>query len=1472
MRRVISLAVCSVVDFTSSFRNYLIVTSIIFVLASNAISQMPVPSPVQTPNVPGTYNPNLITVDDYEVYPSRVPTEPYYWIMSNDDTTGRIEVYSQSNSFGWMYPGSCHYGGCQEGGVLKYAVPQGTTGMGADVGYYYTAYFTYSRLARVTIVANTNTPDDAENAGESCPAVAEPVNVTNGNMWLKQTDFALPGRGKHIEVNRFYNSMIQAPGIFGRGWSTVFDESLQIHNSNLARVNMPDGRAANFVRETPTGLFMPHTAGMQAFIEANAGGTFTLTFKDGIKHQFNSGGRLTSITDRNGNQTMLNYTDNVLTGVTDASGRTLTISINGGLVENIRYNNETIASYTYSGTNLQNVTYQDGSQYNFAYVTAGGKTVLETVKDAQNKILEKHTYDSLARATTSEKEGGVEKYIFDYSNWTLTYPYSPYTLVKHKKNANDPNFIETKYYFNKTMTKNFVWKTEGSCNCGSGAEVTTFEYDNRLNLKKKSEQISTNLWRETTFTYNYQGDVVTRNEKVGATDLGTENFTYDPFGQVRAYQDKINSATVPPTNTLVNDYDANGNLTTITDALGNVTTITYPTTNNRGLPEKVKDARLNETKLKWFSSGLLDEIEDANTKKTNFTYDARGRIKTVTNALTHTTTYNYFETPTDRRVEMIYPNQDKITYTYDNRRLLQSITDERGKVTGYIFDNTHRLTRITDALGHFQEVDYDVMSNVKLYRDGLGIQTDYDYDDFNRLKEIIYPPAETGATRLKEKFEYDMVGRIKKITDTASRETVYNYDDAQRTVSVTNAEQETTQTKYNARMQAIEVKDALNQIYTFTYNPFGQVLTQTRAGGTLTYEYNEVLNRKKRVDYSGRETTYEYDALSRLKKINYLGGQGNSVPNQTAVYNYDDVSRLTSATNEAGTVSFGYDNRNRVTSTTDVFGHTLNYEYELTSTVNQERLKLDGVMYAKYNFDDANRLSNILNSADNTTTSYDYDNENKLTSRAFPNGVMTTYEYDDMDRLKRLKDTNSTATLFDRQYGYNNASQISQIVEPSLTRTFGYDAFDRLTSVSASNNQNESYLFDDVGNRTSSHLSTSYGYQPFNKLTSTATATYNYDADGNMTTKAGGSNFWRFDWDYENRLTKAAARKQTVRYVYDALGRRVMRYGTTQGKTKFTYDGEDVLLDDNDGTQTKYLNGRGIDNKLRQTTASNTTYFLSDHLGSTNGLADTSGNVTPSNSTAYDSFGNATNANFASRYQFTGREYDSFSGLHYYRARFYDGNLGRFISEDPIGFAGGDVNLYGYLSNNPLAGRDSFGLDAEYDQQLWRAQQDLIEAFEPAIEFGAGFGDTVLFGASRSIRQWQGIDSPLLDCSTSYQAGEWTAIVIQVAEGGVGIYRSGLKLAPKFLARRRARSFFQGAEYSPKVLGQMRNAKDPFHAFPNSVEGFATEYGNFSIRTGGDGNPYQWLEMAGRYRGKTGTFEFTKDASGVIDHRYFNRR
>src|SRR5262249_48328219 len=67
--------------------------------------------------------------------------------------------------------------------------------------------------------------------------------------------------------------------------------------------------------------------------------------------------------------------------------------------------------------------------------------------------------------------------------------------------------------------------------------------------------------------------------------------------------------------------------------------------------------------------------------------------------------------------------------------------------------------------------------------------------------------------------------------------------------------------------------------------------------------------------------------------------------------------------------------------------------------------------------------------------------------------------------------------------------------------------------------------------------------------------------------------------------------------------------------------------------------------------------------------------------------------------QFTGRENDG-TGLYYYRARYYSPQLGRFISEDPLEFAGGDVNLYTYVGNRPTGATDPQGLynrDVHFD-------------------------------------------------------------------------------------------------------------------------------------------------------------------------------
>lgn len=196
-----------------------------------------------------------------------------------------------------------------------------------------------------------------------------------------------------------------------------------------------------------------------------------------------------------------------------------------------------------------------------------------------------------------------------------------------------------------------------------------------------------------------------------------------------------------------------------------------------------------------------------------------------------------------------------------------------------------------------------------------------------------------------------------------------------------------------------------------------------------------------------------------------------------------------------------------------------------------------------------------------------------------------------------------------------------------------------------------------------------------------------------MLSKTESNGTTQYLWDFENRMKQVTLPNGTsVTYKYDAVGRRIQRAPSSGVSNNFVYDGQDVVKDINsDGSTVDYLNGPGIDNKLRLTdsrlAATGSLYFLQDHLGSTTALTNSPG--VSVNQTSYDAFGNSSGSPFT-RYGYTGRERDPATGLLYYRARWYDPQVGRFVSEDPIGFEGG-INLYSYTTNNPVNFIDPLG-------------------------------------------------------------------------------------------------------------------------------------------------------------------------------------
>jgi len=177
-----------------------------------------------------------------------------------------------------------------------------------------------------------------------------------------------------------------------------------------------------------------------------------------------------------------------------------------------------------------------------------------------------------------------------------------------------------------------------------------------------------------------------------------------------------------------------------------------------------------------------------------------------------------------------------------------------------------------------------------------------------------------------------------------------------------------------------------------------------------------------------------------------------------------------------------------------------------------------------------------------------------------------------------------------------------------------------------------------------------------------------------------------YNWDSRKRLTLITG---VASFLYDGLNRResITQGGTTKA---YLYDGLNPVQEQQGGSVfANLLTGLGIDKRFTRTTGGVTSTFLTDLLGSTMALTNSSGVI--QTSYAYGPYGGVTvtGASNSNTYQYAGRENDG-TGLDYYRARYYKPSYGRFISEDQIGLNGGS-NLYAYAGGNPVNYNDPTG-------------------------------------------------------------------------------------------------------------------------------------------------------------------------------------
>jgi len=685
-------------------------------------------------------------------------------------------------------------------------------------------------------------------------------------------------------------------------------------------------------------------------------------------------------------------------------------------------------------------------------------------------------------------------------------------------------------------------------------------------------------------------------------------------------------------------FDERGNITALTDRSGQTTRMEFEPVFNQ--VTKLTDPLGRMTTFGYDALGNLTSITNALNQTTTFSYDGFGQLTSTTDALGHTRRLEY-DTQGNVTAQVDALN-NRVTLEYDGMGRLTAVVDPLGRRMSQSYDELGRLTTVTDPAGAITTFTYDANSNRTGVKDPLGNQWAYAYDAKNRLT------SQTDPIKRVVRIAYDTEDEIFQITSPSGRTALYTYDQRGQQATMSDPLGGIIRYTYDNRGNLTTLSDQRGNTTTFTYDALFRLAGWRDPLGRFTaYEYDAVDNLTVVTDRLGRRVTANYDELNRPQSVSY--------PDAILTSTYDPAGRRTRVDDtQSGSITWGYDNANRLLTETTSAG-TITYGYnaasQRTSMTAADRTPVT------YGYDTAGRLQTITQGSEVFT--YGYDTLSRRASLQRPNGVTTAYTYDEVSRLTRLTHTKGAA-LEDFQYTYTADDEIA-----TITSLASAPLVPQTKTVSSADADNHIAQF--------------------------GAASFAFDNKGQTSTKTDGTGATGYQWDARGRLTQVTLpNSQTVSYSYDPLGRRKSR--TVGGvTTTFLYDGAEVVLDRvGASTTVDYLNGAGVDEKLRQiSTGSSNLYFLHDHLSSTAALTDSLGGVVERQQ--YEAFG-ASVGSTLTRYGYTGRELDATTGLLYYRARWYDPQQGRFITEDPIGFRGG-LNLYAYADNNPVIQIDPTGLD-----------------------------------------------------------------------------------------------------------------------------------------------------------------------------------
>lgn len=622
---------------------------------------------------------------------------------------------------------------------------------------------------------------------------------------------------------------------------------------------------------------------------------------------------------------------------------------------------------------------------------------------------------------------------------------------------------------------------------------------------------------------------------------------------------------------------------------------------------------------------------------------------------------------------------------------LTETTTTNGKPSTVRYTASDRTARATSMAGRTASTTFDERGReVESRLPGVESQTTH-YDGRGRVDRETFGDREwtysydaggnlartQGPEAFDERYRYDKVGQMTAQVLADGREIGFSYDKAGRLTGVTPPARptHTFSSTLGSRLDNAKpplVPDVADTTEQYRYNADGQVASVDLPGGHRTVFGYDSAGRVKTVTGDSDEVTYRYQQGGGRKLDEVANGA------QKVGYEYDGplVTREAWSGPVSGAASYEY-NSNLLHSSETVGSLKIDFGYD-----DDGLLTSAGALTLVRNAETGAVESS---SVGGSSSSHSFDEFGQPKSPGYKQGAADVlgfvFERDGLDRLKKATEQDGGGShVF--TYGYTGRGQLEWVDrDGSRWRTYSYDA----------NGNRESA-------REGSGPVVSAEFDAQDRLVRSGAVSFRYSATGDLVERADGAAKTRFGYDGFGRLesvTRPDGRKIT--YLVDGLGRRVAREvdGVRTGSWVYGQRGFGPVAElAGDGSvRTRFVYGASPVVPVYMERSGVRYRLVTDQAGSVRKVVrvDT-GAVTQE--VVYDPYGQVlsdTSPGFQP-FGYAGGLVDSDTGLVKFGARDYDPETGRWLSKDPIGFAGGDTSLYAYVGGDPVNRIDPEGL------------------------------------------------------------------------------------------------------------------------------------------------------------------------------------